>query len=206
MSLFDQSWQQREETIYPDMFTHISDVIYPISPTLFDQLGCDDIDPMWLHYGVFKSAPTATRKTWVYVTSGMSNAVEDEATEYSGVGTEFVLETDSENDLAISILHRLIAFNLLLAVGHYVDKSMLDYGDRIPQPIEPHITTLMLVKPKQFPVSFDLVSGKVDLMQVTGITAKELEFAKENSSDVLAEKLFAQYASYKLQPERLDVV
>ena len=208
MSLLEDSWEQREEQIYPALFGGTGEGIYPLDASLFkNQFGVDDIDPRWLHYGVFKFAPTSERNTWVYVTSGMSNTWEsDKPEEYSGFGTEFILETDSENDWAINTLRSLIAFNILVSVKHYGDKTLVDCGDRIPMSIEPNISSLMVVKPNQFPESFDLISGKVDILQITGITAKELGYAKEKGSKVVANKLFESQGSFIIKPDRLGVI
>ena len=208
MSLLEDSWEQREEQIYPELFGGTGEGIYPLDAPLFEnQFGVDSIDPRWLHFGVFKCAPTSGRKTWVYVTSGMSNTWESEdPQEYSGFGTEFILETDEESDWAINALRSLVAFNILLSVGHYGDKPLVDYGDRIQMKIEPNISSLMVVKPNQFPESFALISGKVDILQVTGITAQELDYAKENSSEELANKLFESQGSFTLKPDRLSVI
>ena len=79
MSLLEDSWEQREEQIYPQLFGGTGEGIYPLDAALFkNQFGVDDIDPRWLHYGVFKCDPTSKRSTWVYVTSGMSNTWESE--------------------------------------------------------------------------------------------------------------------------------
>lgn len=208
MSLLEDSWEQREEQIYPELFGGTGEGIYPLDASLFkNQFGIDGVDPRWLHYGVFKCAPTTERNTWLYVTSGMSNAWEsDNPEEYSGFGTEFILETDGENDWAINTLRSLVAFNILVSVGHYGDKPLVDYGDRIPMSIEPNISSLMVVKPNQFPESFDLISGKVDILQITGITAQELDYAKENNSDALANKLFESQGSFAIKPDRLGVI
>ncbi|WP_394189083.1 suppressor of fused domain protein [Pseudoalteromonas atlantica] len=202
------SWEQREEQIYPELFGGTGEGIYPLDASLFkNQFGVDDVDPRWLYYGVFKCAPTIERNTWLYVTSGMSNAWEsDNPEEYSGFGTEFILETNGENDWAINTLRSLVAFNILVSVGQYGDKPLLDYGDRIPMSIEPNISSLMVVKPNQFPESFDLISGKVDILQITGITAQELDFAKENSSEALANRLFETQGSFTIKPDRLGVI
>jgi hypothetical protein len=208
MSLLEDSWEQREEQIYPALFGGTGEGIYPLDASLFkNRFGIDDIDPRWLHYGVFKCAPTSERNTWVYVTSGMSNTWEsDKPEEYSGFGTEFILETDSENDWAINTLRSLIAFNILVSVEHYGDKTLVYYGDRIPMSIEPNISSLMVVKPNQFPESFDLISGKVDILQITGITAEELDYAKEKGSKVVANKLFESQGSFIIKPDRLGVI
>ncbi|WP_432454066.1 suppressor of fused domain protein [Agarivorans sp. QJM3NY_29] len=208
MSLLEDSWEQREEKVYPELFGSTGEGIYPLDASLFkNQFGIDSIDPRWLHFGVFKCAPASDRKTWVYVTSGMSNTWEsDDPQEYSGFGTEFILETDEESDWAINALRSLVAFNILVSVGHYGDKPLVDYGDRIPMKIEPNISSLMVVKPNQFPESFDLISGKVDILQITGITAQELDYAKKNSSEELANKLFESQGSFTLKPNRLGVI
>lgn len=63
MSLLEDSWEQREEKIYPELFGETGEGIYPLDASLFDnQFGISDIDPRWLHYGVFKCAPTTDRK------------------------------------------------------------------------------------------------------------------------------------------------
>lgn len=208
MSLLEDSWEQREEQIYPALFGETGEGIYPLDATLFkNQFSVDSIDPRWLHYGVFKCAPTKDRRTWIYVTSGMSNPWElDKPDEYSGFGTEFILETENESDWAINTLRSLIAFNILVSVGHYGDKPLVDYGDRIPMSIEPNIASLMVIKPNQFPESFDLISGKVDILQVTGITAQELDYAKENGLDVLTSKIFESQGSFIIKPDRLGVI
>lgn len=208
MSLLEDSWEQREEKIYPELFGGTGEGIYPLDASLFkNQFDVDDVDPRWLHYGVFKCAPTIERNTWLYVTSGMSNAWEsDNREEYSGFGTEFILETNGENDWAINTLRSLVAFNILVSVGHYGDKPLVDYGDRIPMSIQPNISSLMVVKPNQFPESFDLISGKVDILQITGITAQELDFAKKNNSEALANKLFETQGSFIIKPDRLGVI
>jgi len=208
MSLLEDSWEQREEQVYPELFGSTGEGIYPLDASLFkNQFGIDSIDPRWLHFGVFKCTPTSDRKTWVYVTSGMSNTWEsDDPQEYSGFGTEFILETNEESDWAINALRSLVAFNILVSVGHYGDKPLVDYGDRIPMKIEPNISSLMVVKPNQFPESFDLISGKVDILQITGITAQELDYAKENSSEELANKLFESQGSFTIKPDRLGVI
>ena len=208
MNLLEESWTQREEVIYPKLFGNTGAGIYPLDMSIFsNQFNVKQVDPRWLHYGVFKCPPTAARNTWVYVTSGMSNPWEnDEPQEYSGFGIELILETEGEHDWAISILHSLLAFNILISVGHYGNKPLIDYDDRIPQSIEPNISSLMVVLPKQFPTSFELISGRVDCLQITGITAQELELAKESDSNVLAEKLYNHYESYKVTPNRLSVV
>lgn len=74
MSLLEDSWEQREEHVYLSLFGGTGQGIYPLDALLFkNQFGVEDVDPRWLHFGVFKCEPASKRDTWVYVTSGMSN-------------------------------------------------------------------------------------------------------------------------------------
>ena len=208
MSLLEESWEQREEQIYPELFNDLGEGIYPLDVSIFqNQFGVENIDPRWLHCGVFKCSPTDQRKTWIYITSGMSNAWEsDEPEEYSGLGTEFIIETESESDWAINSLRSLMAFNILVSVGHYGDKPLLDYGDRVPMAMAPNIKSLLVVKPNKLPDSFELMSGKVDVLQMTGITEAELEFAKNNGSEMLTDKLIQANDSFTFNLERIGVI
>ena len=129
------------------------------------------IDPRWLTHGVFKSPPSKKRNTWAYVASRMSNPWESEVSEeYSGLGMEFVLETNQESNWAIEVLQTLMACNLLIAAGKKAEASFLDYGDRVPLGLSESITTMMFTHPINFPESFTVQSGDVDLIQVIGIT------------------------------------
>ena len=79
------------------------------------------VDPRWLTHGVFKCPPNGNRKTWAYVTSGMSNPWEAEVpAEYSGLGIEFLMETEDEETWAIEILQTLVAYNLLHPMAKWV--------------------------------------------------------------------------------------
>lgn len=208
MSFLEEAWEQREEDIFKALFKDLGEGIYPLDSELFNnQFNYENVDPRWLHLGVFKCPPSGDRKTWLYVTSGMSTPWEsDEPQEYSGYGTEFLFETTNECDWAINVLRSLIAFNIMLAIGHYGDKPLLEYGDRIPFEVEPNIKAMLIVEPKDFPVCFELISGKVDLMQVVGITEAELEYANSQGSDRLSELLFSVIGNYVTDTERDSVV
>ncbi len=108
MSLLEDAWEEREEVVYPEVFSDTGPGIYPLSNGVFEQLDAQSVDPRWLTHGVFQSPPNDTRNTWVYVTSGMSNPWEsEEPQDYSGFGVEFVIETEQEATWAICIF-RLI--------------------------------------------------------------------------------------------------
>nr|WP_319396806.1 hypothetical protein [uncultured Desulfobacter sp.] len=74
MNFIEECWEQREEIIYKFLFNGLGEGIYPINSEVFqNQFQREEIDPMWLHYGVFKCPPSQSHSSWVYVTSGMSN-------------------------------------------------------------------------------------------------------------------------------------
>lgn len=56
----------------------------------------------------------------------------DEPEEYSGLGVEFLMETENEETWAIDVLQTLMAYNLLLVSGQMGDVLPLDYGHRVP--------------------------------------------------------------------------
>ncbi|MFH2044874.1 MAG: suppressor of fused domain protein [Pseudomonadota bacterium] len=207
MSFLEICWEQREESIYKSLLEDLGPGIYPLDANVFrDKFKREELDPRWFHYGVFKCPPVANRKHWVYISSGMSNPWEtDSPEEYSGFGTEFLIETQEESAWAITALHSLVAFNILLSVGHYGDKPLVDYGDRMPLSVEPYITNVMVTQPRDFPSSFNLDSGRVDLLQITGITADELSYAKRTSSEELAQLIYRKMGTLAFNPKRESV-
>jgi hypothetical protein len=207
MTLLEKAWEEREQYIYKTLFGDIGDGIYVLSFDLFkNQFGCENVDPRWLHYGVFKSPPNGSRKTWIYVSSGMSNPWEaEEKEEYSGLGTELILETENDESWAIPLVQSLVAFNILLSAGKYGDKPLLEHWSRIPQPIEPNITHLVLGLPLYHPETIELCSGKVDLLQVVGITKAEFDYAKEFGSPAIC-NLLTEHGVYPVtNPNRESI-
>lgn len=207
MSFLEDAWEEREEKVYKTLFGDIGKGIHPLDSNLFiKNFNSESVDPRWLTYGVFKSAPNKNRDSWLYVSSGMSNPWEaDTPEEYSGLGVELIFETEEEADWAILAVQNLVAFNILLSVGMYGDKPLIEYGDRIPCAIEPNISNVMLVEPIEFPKTIKLISGKVDFLQLVGITSSELAFAKESGSSELAEILISKGISYVTNPRRQSV-
>jgi hypothetical protein len=65
-------WQERERDLYPRFFGSESTSISPIP---WERLQAGGItDPRWNTCGVLKFAPISSRSSWVYVSSGLSNA------------------------------------------------------------------------------------------------------------------------------------
>ena len=208
MSFLEEAWEERETTLYRQIFGDVGTKIFPLNHEVFENVfGCKEIDPTWLHLGVMVSPPSPTRESWVYLTSGMSNPWSSEKKEeFSGLGIELILESESEMSIGVEILLNLMAFNILLSVQYYGEKPMLDYGDRVPLKIEPNLTHVVLAEPKDFPTSFELISGQVDIIQVVGITADEFSFAKEHGSLAILEELEKQNISFSIVPNRVSVI
>lgn len=207
MSLLEDAWEEREEVVYPEVFGDTGPGIYPLSNDVFEQLDAQSVDPRWLTHGVFQSPPNDTRNTWVYVTSGMSNPWEsDEPQEYSGFGVEFVLETEQASTWAINVLHTLMAYNLMLASGQMGEPGLLDYGDRIPFALSDDIAAMVIAPPFQLPENIDIKSGRVDFLQIVGVTEAELTYAQETSSEALIEMLIEETGGLITAKQRKSVV
>ena len=207
MSLLEDAWEEREEVVYPEVFGDTGPGIFPLSNDVFEQLDAQSVDPRWLTHGVFQSPPNDTRNTWVYVTSGMSNPWEsDEPQEYSGFGVEFVLETEQASTWAINVLHTLMAYNLMLASGQMGEPALLDYGDRIPFALSDDITAMVIAPPFQLPENIEIKSGRVDFLQIVGVTEAELTHAQETSSEALIELLIEETGGLITAKQRKSVV
>jgi hypothetical protein len=217
MSSLEAVWEQREAVVYPELFGRASRGIFPLSFDLFAEVfGQSEVDPRWLHHGVFEFAPSPQRATWLYATSGTSNPWEQEPCEYqpnqfSGIGTELVLEVPAQSEWAISCVQKLLAYNILLAHGRFGEAEPLDYGSRVPLggPINGDpgscIRFIVVAKPRNFPASFQLASGRVDLLQLVGVSESERELAKAEGNDALID-LLVQRARFPLtDPERRPV-
>lgn len=204
MSFLEKSWEEREEKVYRDIFGDIGKGIYPLTAEFFSsKFNVTDIDPRWLHYGVFISPPSETRDTWVYISSGMSNPWEsDQKEQYSGLGVEFILESKSESKMALTAVLSLVAFNILLSVGRFGESPVLDYRHRIPMTMEPNISHVVIAEPNSFQASFELMSGKVDILQIVGVTPKEYSFAKEHGSNEVLAVLVKNGVGYTVNPMR----
>ena len=207
MSFLEESWEEREEKIYKEIFFDTGPGIFLLTNETFDMLDAETIDPRWLHHGVFECPPVKNRQTWAYVTSGMSNPRESDSPEQiSGLGVEFIMETKEKETWAIEVLHTLMAYNLLLSAGKMGEFPPLNYGHRVPFTLTENIQTMMFTYPVNFINNFSIKSGKVDLLQVIGITPSELEFAKKTSSDDLREQILLKTGELTTGKVRSSVV
>ena len=177
-SLLERAWAEREETVYVKLFGDLGPGIYPLDVSVFaDSFGQTEIDPRWLHYGVFRCPPTATRPHWTFVTSGLSTPWEADTPEtISGVGHEFVLEATLGADWLLRRVQHVLAFDILLAHGRYPGREPLAPYDRLPLhgPLDPEgrsvLTYLQVCPASDAQRSIRLMSGAFELFSLVGIT------------------------------------
>lgn len=210
---FKRVWAYREDTLYPSLFGGESVGIFPLpAKMLTETFQQPNLDPRWLHYGVFQYAPTPARSSWLYVTSGMSNAWEDDRpdpTGRSGLGCEFVFETTAAGRWPILRLLHVMACHILVCHGRYPERAPLGVFDRVPLkcPIDGHDSKLrsVMLAPSPHGSDHHLESGTFDFVQVTGITEAEAIYAKENGGPELLELLTNANAFPVTEPTRHSI-
>ena len=212
---FEKAWAVREEEVYPRLFGSVGANIFALTADIFTGVFRQaSFDPRWLTYGVFECAPTTNRAAWLYVSSGLSNAWEDDSPNpdgASGLGMEFVLQVPEQATWAIQRLQHVVAFQILLACGRYPGRSLLDEHDRIPlrssiSPIPSELTWLTIGPSEPFPPTFRLPTGSVDLLTVVGITETEAAFGRGRGGDALLQVLRSTGAFPVTDPRRKSVV
>ena len=213
-TLLERVWEYREEVLYPTLFGSGVRGIFPIPYDLFATTFTQaDVDPRWLHYGVFEYAPTSERRSWVYVTSGMSTPWDDDEPDpdgVSGLGSEFVFESTIQGDWAIRRLWQLMAYQILLFHDRYPGHSPLATFDRLPLRSSiwdkaSEIQTLMLAPPDAGPGIQRLESGSFSLVHVVGITEAEAAYARAHDGVALLDQLRAEEAFPVTDPARQSI-
>lgn len=191
---FEGVWSDREDRVYKSLFGDLGAGVYTAG-NVFERFGKEP-HPGWRNHGVFACPPHGERTSWAYVTSGLSNPwnldrIGKDPSGFSGVGFELLLETPDAAGWAVPLLHNLMAYELLVAVGTYEGAELFEYGNRVP--LEASITPefdsairwLLVEPPARVASSFELPSGRVDLFQLVGVTEAEVTFARQSSQDTL---------------------
>jgi hypothetical protein len=213
-SWFEDAWAFREENLYRKLFGSLGAGIYALDAGPFLKVfRQDSFDPRWLTHGVFECAPTAQRPSWLYVSSGLSNAWEASAPDpegVSGLGCEFIFQCPTQANWAIVLLQRMVAFQILLAANKFPGKGLLKEGDRIPlrSPIDQmgsRLTSVLVARSSDFGGRQQIPSGYFEFFQFVGITEDEAEFARQNGSDVLVQRLRDGHAAPVTDPARDSV-
>jgi len=192
---FESVWSDREDRVYRRVFGDLGQGIFAAGPRVFSQYGKEP-HPGWLNHGVFACPPGAHRESWLYVTSGLSNPWNldtpgRDPSGFSGLGFELVIESKEPATWAVPLLHNLMAYELLVAVGTYEDADLLEYGNRVPlgRSITPEfdsaIRWLLVEPPRHYAASFELASGRVDFFHLVGATDAEVELARQSDQDAL---------------------
>lgn len=212
---FEKVWEYREETLFPSLFGKLERGIFPIpSGMVTCQFQQEHFDPRWLHQGVLEFGPSGERTSWLYVTSGMSNAWESDSPEpggSSGLGCEFIFETAQQSDWAVQRLLQVMTFQILLAHGRYPGRSGLSDYDRIPLrgPVDmdqSKLSRLMLTPPAGVPEQCQLESGSFDFYHIVAISEAETEFARLQGGVQLLERLAAEGFFPINDPARKELV
>lgn len=210
-SWFEAAWEQREEQVYRSLFGDLGPGIYPLDPSLFRDA---EVDPRWLTHGVFESPPNAQRESWLYVTSGLSNAWHAEQPEpdgWSGMGRELLLETREQSPWALYLLRHFCAYQLLLSAGHFGERPLLDEWDRmrLGNPIDGAgslVESVLFIAAPGFPGTQQLLSGRFDFLQLVGLTAAEHTWAQAEGYPELLQRLAQAGASPVIDPRRASVL
>jgi hypothetical protein len=214
----EEVWRFREEVVYPQFFGGQQRGIFVLTGELFTKrFGRREYDPRWLAHGVIEFGPTEERPFWLYVTSAYSNPWEQTPEDYdptgpSGSGVEFLFATTEQAGWAIAYLSNMLAFDILLSVGHFEGRGPFEEFDTIPlrSPIngkEPCLIRNAIVsRPESLPMEFVLPSGRVEFLTFTGVTDNEIAFAKENSSEALIDRLRAAGFYPVTDPRRSSIL
>lgn len=214
-TLLDRVWAQRENEVYPALFGPLGPGVYAIPMEIFTEAFERSPDPRWLHIGVFASPPNRDRDHAVYVSSGLSNPWEDDAagpTQPSGLGIEYLFASRIAGDWAVEMMHRILAYDLLLSHGRLQGQEPLNVGHRIPlgRSMVPHspsaVTRVLIAAPSRLPSGFRLDSGEVRFLQLIGITDDEAALAREQGDEALV-RLLRQHDAYDVtDPLRRSLV
>lgn len=206
----EEIWAEREDVIYPALFGTLRG-IFPIPHTRFETIGAE-FDPRWLTIGVFESAPTPSRASWLYVTSGLSNPWDDEASpeEYVGYGCEFAIETSEQGEWPISLLHHLAAMQLS-SIAERISMEPLSMGDRVAlhgaiDRRESVLRRVLLSEPVTFPALLRQRCGIADWLFCTGITEEEKAYGASHGHDELVRHLRESGALPVTDPHRSSTV
>ncbi|MGC5700832.1 suppressor of fused domain protein [Pseudomonas sp. NFXW11] len=210
-SWLEAAWEQREEQLYRELFGDLGPGIYPLDMSIFSEVfGQAEVDPRWLTHGVFEVAPNAGRNSWLYVTSGLSNAWEDEQPEpdgWSGLGQELLLETREQSPWALRLLRNFCGYQLLLAAGRYGEQEPLQAWDRMRtrEPIDGADSTLqalLFMPAPNFGGTLQLLSGRFEFLQILGLTPAEHAWGQSHGYPALVERLAAAGVSPVNDPQR----
>lgn len=212
---FESVWTDREERVYRSLFGDLGGGVFAAGQGVYQRFGKEP-HPGWLNHGVFACPPNDDRTSWLYVTSGLSNPWNldkpgKDPSGFSGLGFELVVEATESADWAVPLLHNLMAYELLVATGHYEGAELLEYGNRVPlngsitPAFDSVIRWLLIEQPRHYAQAFDLASGRVDLFHLVGASDAEVEHARQTDQDKLVALLEKEGVGQRTDAARRSV-
>jgi hypothetical protein len=206
-------WEYREEVLYPAILQRpAADGTQLLTRDIFkSRFKQTAIDPVWLSYGVMTFPPHADRTSCAYVTSGLSNPIDEQDDGRSGLGLELRIELPAQSEWAIGLMLRLMAVQLLVAAGRIPVSRLFQPADLIPlgAPLDPGgsaLTYIMVTLPPDMDTPLRLPSGEFAMMLMTGITASEANYARQNGATELVEILRTRTEYPITNPGRASVI
>lgn len=190
----EEAWLYRDTVLYPKQLgSGSTGTITTIPYVAFAQMGAEQVDPRWLHCGVLVFPPTAGRRHYTFLTSGLSNAWDDnepDPASISGLGIELRIDTFSDEHWAKDVLLRLSAMQLLVGAGRLAGVRLLGHGDRIRVGAETfggesRMTSLLATEV----ADLQLPSGAFRVIQLFAITDAERQLATAHGTDALLTSL-----------------
>jgi hypothetical protein len=187
---FEETWRYRDTVLYPDQFgRNAGGSIIPIPYAAFSQMGIDKVDPRWLHCGVLTFPPTTKGMGSTFVTSGLSNAWDEDRPDpasISGLGIELRIDNVSDEHWIKDVLLRLSAMQLLIGAKKLAGARLLANGDRVRIGSATFgegsaMTSLLATKV----ADLQLPSGTFQMIQLFAITDPEREYAVMHGADAL---------------------
>jgi Suppressor of fused protein (SUFU) len=191
---FAATWRYREKVLYPEVFGGSGDgMIVTVPYQAFAQLGSKEVDRRWLHCGVLKFGSRTGRDAITFVTSGLSNAWDDERPDRasaSGLGVELRIDNRSDEHWALDVLLRISAMQLMIGAGRFRGARIVGDGDRIRVGADTFgqgsaMAALLASKA----ADLELPSGTFEMIQLFAITGSELEFATTHGVTALIAEL-----------------
>lgn len=204
---FDGIMFHRETVLYPQFFGAQPSEFYSFPENLVSKDGVDLLEESGMSLNlVMEFGPNEKRKSWLYVTSGMSNPVGEtpdkiDINDFSGIGFEMIIETPEKCKWPVNILHTIM-FSQCLISACLVEGELIEYNDIFPiqkdSIADSPINSFVAMVPNErcnYPKEFCLSSGKVDFFSLFGITiSEELLFLEKNAELNLPE--FFEKAGY----------
>jgi len=120
-------------------------------------------------------------------------------------------ECAAQSEWALLLLRRMVAFQILLSVGRFERKELLQAWDRVPlratiDGSSSKLNWVLLTPAPNFRESQQLPSGRFHFLEFIGITEDEADFARNSGGDKLLDLLIQRKAAPVTHPSRSSVL